>query len=202
MKQPCASAARLRGADPFRRRHQSHGPGRVTTPSDRYRQLATRGQPAPKPCFHVLLLPPALGMSLPLLGLSARSGGQPRHDALRDLAGRDHAPRPDEPLASKRHNHFRLAGAGLDSCAIPLHERTVLLEQEEPPRELDQAAAHAGVAGFSQPLLASLGAALRRRARNPGVSGHASRARRRARRAGSWRGSPAPACPRSRCRHQ
>src|ERR1019366_4557096 len=110
-------------------------------------------------------------MSLPLLGLSARSGGQPRHDALRDLAGRDHAPRPDQPLASKRHNHFRLAGAGLDSCAIPLHERTVLLEQEEPSRELDQAAAHAGVAGFSQPLLASLGAALRRRARNPGVSG-------------------------------
>src|ERR1019366_5205178 len=49
----------LRGEDPFRRRHQSHGPGRVTTPSDRYRQLATRGQPAPKPCFHVLLLPPA-----------------------------------------------------------------------------------------------------------------------------------------------
>jgi hypothetical protein len=33
------------------------------------------------------------------------------HDALRDFAGRDHAPQPDEQFAGERHNHFRLACA-------------------------------------------------------------------------------------------
>jgi hypothetical protein len=63
--------------------------------------------------------------------------------------------------AGERHNHFRLGGAGLDSCTMPLHARAVLVEQEELPRAPDQAAAHAGVAGFSQSLPASLGAAVR-----------------------------------------
>jgi hypothetical protein len=50
---------------------------------------------------------------LPLSGLSQRGQpDRPQHDALRDFAGRDHAPQPDEQFAGERDNHLRLACAG------------------------------------------------------------------------------------------
>ncbi|PZR82125.1 MAG: hypothetical protein DLM68_16470 [Hyphomicrobiales bacterium] len=56
MKQPCASAATLKGAGPFRRRHRSHG--LIGTPpllsprkGDRCRQLATRVRPCAEPLY-------------------------------------------------------------------------------------------------------------------------------------------------------
>ena len=48
--------------------------------------------------------------------------------------------------------------------------RAVLLEQQEAPSELDQAAAHPGVARFGETFLASLGPAFIRRTGEPGVA--------------------------------
>jgi hypothetical protein len=99
MKQPCASAARLKAAGPFYRRHRSHSSGLNTPTPDRDRQLATRVQPCAETLLSHCPFLHALRMRLPLSGLSQRGqpdrpGGRPQHNALRDLAGRDHAPQP------------------------------------------------------------------------------------------------------------
>src|SRR5208283_2239999 len=100
------------------------------------------------------------------------SGWLPKHKALRDFAGGDHAPERDEQLAGESDDHRRLARAlgSLGPITEPLGQRAVLLEPQEAPGELDQAAAHPGIAGFGEPFLASLGAAFIGRAGEPGVA--------------------------------
>ncbi len=103
------------------------------------------------------------------VGPSARLA---QHDPLWDLAKGDHAPQRDEQLASEGDDHLRLACApdALGAALEPLSQSAVLLKQQEAPGELDQAAAHAGVAGLGEPLLPSLGAALVRRTGEAGVT--------------------------------
>lgn len=184
MKQPCASAARLRGAGPFRRRHHSHSkgpshphPGSLS--AARHESAALRRNPGFRFSFSSRAQNEFAGLGFVLRASTCRSGSPRgttpcgispivtmRHNPMSSLRASATTPEPAEvfvlraPVSTLARYH----------CTSALS----LLEQEEPPRELDQAAAHAGVAGFSQSLLASLGTALRGRARNSGVSGHGS----------------------------
>src|ERR671911_1063988 len=109
-----------------------------------------------------------------LLDDPSRSGRRPQCNASRDFAGRDHAPQRDEQFAGERHDHrcFARALRTLGPPPVPLRERAVLLEPQEPPGKLDQATAHAGIARLGQPLLPPPLAALVRRAREPGIARH------------------------------
>src|SRR5512146_666818 len=100
-------------------------------------------------------------------GLSCRRA---QDETLRDLAGIGHAPERDEELARERDDGTGLAHAVGDARAIPLHQRALRLEQQEAPGELDHGFAHPRIAGLGEPLLASLAAALVRRAGHAGVA--------------------------------
>src|SRR5580700_8846645 len=58
----------------------------------------------------------------------------------------------------------------LRTLPIPLRQSAVLLEQQEPPRQLDHATAHTGIARSCHPFLAVRAAAPVRRARQPSVA--------------------------------
>ena len=60
----------------------------------------------------------------------------------------------------------------LSSRPVPLRQPAVLLEPQEPPGELDQAAAHPGIASLGQPLFPPLRAALVGRAGQAGIARH------------------------------
>lgn len=96
-----------------------------------------------------------------------RSGGSrcpTQHHPLRDRAGRHHLPEGDEQLARQslplrrqgatimvlrvapRASAVRARYPGLRRGRL-LRQRALLLEHQEAPRQLDHAAAHAGVAG-------------------------------------------------------
>ena len=94
----------------------------------------------------------------------------PQHDAVRDFACGDHAPKRDEQLASKSDNHFGLVRPfdALAPAAEPLRQSAVLLEQQEAPGELDQAAAHPGIARLGETFLTPLGSTFIRRTSEPG----------------------------------
>ena len=126
MKQPCASAARLRGGGPILisawkpcrySGHRHLGP--LSTP---YRRSAAGRR-----------------IRMCLLRLR-RSGRWPQHDAVRTLTGGDHAPQGDEQLSGEGDDHGGLARAlgAAGPRPIPLRERALLLEPEEAPGELDQ----------------------------------------------------------------
>ena len=155
MKQSFASAARLRGGGPILTNGiEDHVPARVTATSDRHRPAGAKARRAPKlVCLRSSLTWPVRPL--------------PQHDAVRDFAGGDHAPERDEQLAGERDDHRRLARAlgALGPGPEPLRQRAVLLKHEEPPGELDHAAAHPGIARFGETFLTSLGAAFVGRAR-------------------------------------
>ena len=95
-------------------------------------------------------------------------------DALQCLASRDKPPERDQQLACQRDDH-RLARAytAIGSAGlVPLRQCALFLKPQEPPGELDHAAADPGVAGSGKALFPSLGAALVRRARQAGVARH------------------------------
>src|SRR5260370_32317392 len=95
-------------------------------------------------------------------------------DALQCLARRDKPPERDQQLARQRDDH-RLARAytAIGSAGlVPLRQCALFLKPQEPPGELDHAAAGPGVAGSGKALFPSLGAALVRRARQAGVARH------------------------------
>ena len=72
-------------------------------------------------------------------------------------------------LAAKSDDHLGLVRPfdALGPAPEPLRQSAVLLEQQEAPSELDQAAAHPGVARLGETFLTSLGAAFIRRAGEP-----------------------------------
>ena len=98
MKQPFASAARLRGGGPI----LTTGIGPCS--GSGHRHLGSSSAAASSES-------PAGARNCVLSSLLGRSGCRPQHDALRDLAGGDHAPECDEQLAGEGDDHRRLARA-------------------------------------------------------------------------------------------
>jgi tetratricopeptide (TPR) repeat protein len=151
MKQPCASAARLRGADPFRRRHQSHGPGRVTTPSDRYRQLATRGQPAREAYARAVALDPENADGLAWDGWFQLQAG--------NLAAAEKSYRALIQLAGKGAGEVQIfwARTGLGDIAVARGNLTVALAAYDEARSAMErlAAPDAGNANWQRDLSVS-----------------------------------------------
>src|ERR1700682_3556261 len=92
----------------------------------------------------------------------------------------------------------------LRSPPIPLHQSAVLLEQQEPPRQLDHATAHTGVARSCHPFLAVRATAPVKSACQPFGARlgrpPSPRSRPPAERACFVTALPAPACRRSRYR--
>src|SRR4051812_38654320 len=176
MKQPCASAARLRGSGP------------ILTTALPARQCV--GLPPPR---IVISVPPRQRSRMPkLYSCRQSSPGRSRCDrphahAVWDYPCRHHSPHRDEQLAREGDNHGGLARAlsALGPGAIPLRQRAVLLEQKKPPGELDQAAAHPCIAGLGQALLAPLGPAFVWRAGQASIARHGP-ASRRLRQSTSW----------------
>ena len=174
---------RIEGEAPGRRFHSSrrcnaHVAGRVTAASDRRRSPALCPASGPDGCVPVSF---------------SRSRAQ--RDALRDLACRRHAPECNQQLSRQRHDHRLARGAaGVGRPRpIPLRQRAILLEDEEAPGELDQAAPHPRVTRLGETLLPSPPAALVRRASEAGIAGDRCPASRAT-------GSRSRACPQSRCR--
>jgi hypothetical protein len=138
---------RFGGVAPRQRAHSverfnDHAPARVTTTSDRLRQPPDTG---------------CRNLNVRFLA-EVWSDRLPQHDAVRDFAGGDHAPKRDEQLAGESDDHLRLARppGTIGPAPEPLSKGAVFLKQKEAPRELDQAAAHPGIARFGETFLAPL----------------------------------------------
>src|ERR1700749_186413 len=93
---------------------------------------------------------------------------------MRHFTCGDHAPEGDEQLAGECDDHFRLACAvsALGPRSEPLRQGAILLEQQEPPGELDHATTHAAIARLGEAFFASLGSAFVRRAGEASVAGN------------------------------
>jgi len=78
-----------------------------------------------------------------LIVLPTRGSGShcPQRDTCRDFPSRNHAPQGDEEFSRQRHDHGRLPlpGGALSPCIIPLGQGALLLEAQEPPRQLHEA---------------------------------------------------------------
>src|SRR3954452_4394815 len=97
-------------------------------------------------------------------------------DASWHFAGGHHAPQCDQQLSCQRHDQgLARAAAGIRRARpIPLCQRTLLLEQEKAPGQLDHPAPHARVARLGEPLLAPPAAALVGRAGQARIAGDGS----------------------------
>src|SRR6516164_10359445 len=75
-----------------------------------------------------------------LIVLPTRGSGShcPQRDTCWDFPSRNHAPQGDEEFSRQRHDHGRLPlpGGALSPCIIPLGQGALLLEAQEPPRQL------------------------------------------------------------------
>ena len=83
-----------------------------------------------------------------------------QRDAFWDFAGGDQPPQFDEELSRECHDHGGLARAAVGPFLEPFGERAIFLKLQEPPRQLDHAAADASIACFRKALLPSLAATL------------------------------------------
>src|SRR5271165_2140218 len=83
-----------------------------------------------------------------------------QRDAFWDFAGGDQPPQFDQQLSCKCHDHGGLARAAVGPFLEPFGERAIFLKLQEPPRQLDHAAADASVACFREALLPPLAATL------------------------------------------
>src|SRR3546814_10607991 len=99
------------------------------------------------------------------------AGGQAH--AGRHHAGLDVAPQRDQQLAGERHDHDRADAPFGTARALgePAAQRVLRLEPQPAPGELDQDAAHPGVAAAVEPLLTLHAAAAERRASEAGIAG-------------------------------
>lgn len=81
-------------------------------------------------------------------GREADPSSWPHNDTLRRNPLAHQSPECDQQLPSQCHNH-RLACSRsiLRALVIPACQRAILLEQEEPPRELDHCSPHPRIAG-------------------------------------------------------
>src|SRR6266404_8977064 len=113
---------------------------------------------------------------LSFLVMECCSRRRPQLDTVRHLTGRDQAPQRDQQLARQCHDHRRLARAArpLGPSAIPARQRTVFLEHQEAPRQLDQPTSYPRIASLGQALLSAFQTALVGRSREPGVARHRS----------------------------
>src|SRR6266581_1509163 len=104
--------------------------------------------------------------------LECCSRRRPQLDTVRHLTGRDQTPQRYQQLARQCHDHCRLARAArtLGPRAIPLRQRTVFLEHQEAPRQLDQPTSYPRIAGLGQALLSAFQTALIGRSREPGIA--------------------------------
>src|SRR2546427_5109516 len=121
--------------------------------------LAHQTQSGAEPCLSFLVL-------------ECCSRRRPQLDTVRHLTGRDQTPQRYQQLARQCHDHCRLARAArtLGPCAIPPRQRTVFLEHQEAPRQLDQPTSYPRIAGLGQALLSAFQTALIGRSREPGVA--------------------------------
>ena len=88
---------------------------------------------------------------LSFLVIECCSRRRPQLDTVRHLAGRDQAPQRDQQLTRQCHDHRRLARAArpLGPRAIPARQRTVFLEHQEAPRQLDQPTSYPRIASHT-----------------------------------------------------
>jgi len=105
-----------------------------------------------------------------------RSNRLPKNDPCREFSSRDHAPERDQQFSSQRHDHRGPTDARGTTSPVtePLRKSAIFLEHEKTPGKLDQAATHASVASFGEPLLPSPGAAFVWRSSQPGITSHRS----------------------------
>jgi hypothetical protein len=126
---------------------------------------------------HALTRAPPPRIDIPVSKPSSPSlDRRPEHDTVRHKAGGRQAPKSNQQFAGQRDDHRRLARA-FDTggpCDVPSGEGTISLEDEKPPRELDQTAPHSAVARFGEPLFPAPGTALVGCAGEPGIAGHGS----------------------------
>src|SRR5271170_4229330 len=103
-------------------------------------------------------------------GFPRSGGGTHPYTFGHDAVARE-APERDQQLARQRHDQRLARRRGIrGSLPIPFGERTVLLEQEKPPRQLDHPAPHARVARAGQSLFTPLGPAFVGRAGKTGIT--------------------------------
>src|SRR6516225_1844185 len=109
---------------------------------------------------------------LSFLALECCSRRRAQLDTVRHLTGRDQAPQRYQQFARQCHDHCRLARATrtLGPRAIPPRQRTVFLEHQEAPRQLNQPTSYPRIAGLGQALLSAFQPALIGRSREPGVT--------------------------------
>ena len=148
-------------AGPFSQRHCSHSRMRIAATSDRHRLSDASSAVSAEPCLSFLVL-------------ECCSRRRTQLDTVRHLAGRDEAPQRNQKLARQRHDHCRLACAArpFGSRAVPARQRTVFLEYQEAPRQLDQPTSHPRIAGLGQALLSTFQTAFVGRSREPSVARH------------------------------
>jgi hypothetical protein len=145
------------------------------------------GSKAPRPRTHSrygmkamrLLGHRHLGSTSPVSRPSSPSlDRRPEHDTVRHEAGGRHAPKSNQQFAGQRDDHRRLART-FDTrgpCDVPSSEWTIPLEDEKPPRELDQTAPHSATRAGSD--RAALGCCPIWRAPFPGAWHRSRRVRR------------------------
>src|SRR6266480_1306493 len=150
-------------AGPFSQRHCSHSRIRIAATSDRHRLPGSSNAVRCRTLF-------VLSRSRVLLECCSRR--RPQLDTVRHLTGRDQTPQRYQQLARQCHDHCRLARAArtLGPRAIPLRQRTVFLEHQEAPRQLDQPTSYPRIAGLGQALLSAFQTALIGRSREPGIA--------------------------------
>src|SRR6266481_1396969 len=98
-------------------------------------------------------------------------------------AGRNSTPSGTSPVVTRRHSAISSLRASATiivvlraplgpsvPCAIPPRQRTVFLEHQEAPRQLDQPTSYPRVAGLGQALLSAFQTALIGRSREPGIA--------------------------------
>jgi hypothetical protein len=106
-----------------------------------------------------------------------RSGShRPQRDTCRDFPSRNHAPQGDEEFSRQRHDHgrFPLPGGALGPRIIPLGQGALLLEAQEPQRQLYEAAADSSIARPCQTPLAAFSTAFIGGSCDAGVAGDRS----------------------------
>ena len=94
-----------------------------------------------------------------------------QNDAVRYNALPHEPPQGDQKLARQGHDHgFASAASVLGAGSKPLCQGAVLLEHEQPPRQLNHASSNPSIARTGQPFLSALPPALVGRASEAGIT--------------------------------
>ena len=94
-----------------------------------------------------------------------------QNDAVRYNALPNEPPQSDQKLACQGHDHGLASAAGvLGAGSKPLRQSAVLLEHEQPPRQLNHASSNPSIARTGQPFLPAFPPALVGRASEAGIT--------------------------------